>query len=100
MKRCISKILLAFFRSIFLFSKSNEICRGDIIHNLLSGKGLGQLWQLLPLKPARTEPMPVSLGDNWLSLPRVPPFQNVTTITTPKTASHLLTSLTTTILFS
>lgn len=87
-------------RSTLLFSKSNEICRGDIIHNLLLGKGLGQLWQLLPLKPARTEPMPVCLGDNWLSLPQVPPFQNITTITTPKTASDLLISLTMTILFS
>lgn len=88
-------------KSILLFSKSNEICRGDIIHNLLLGKGLG--WAALATSPSetcKTEPMPVCLGDNWLSLPQVSPFQNVTTITTPKTASDLLISLTMTILFS
>ena len=50
-------------KSILLFSKSNDIRKGNRIHDLLSGKGLGQLWQLLSLKPARTEPTPVSLGD-------------------------------------
>lgn len=50
-------------KSILLFSKSNDICKRNRTHDLLSGKGLGQLWQLLSLKSARTEPTPISLGD-------------------------------------